>query len=147
MLIRWYCFGIVTVQIGQIGPWPLTIRMLPTRSDGRTKGAQFSHVLLSPALLEPISDATVASFDPAERRYLTAEPGELILLHNLLLHRSHGNTEGAPRRAISVAFIDARSRVAVETGSTCSRAVGPDGEDLPGAGNFPRVFGRGPARL
>ena len=92
-------------------------------------------------------DATVASFDRAERRYLTAEPGELILLHNLLLHRSHGNTEGAPRRAISVAFIDARSRVAVETGSTCSRAVGLDGEDLPGAGNFPRVFGRGPARL
>ena len=64
-------------------------------------------------------EATVASFDTAERQHLTAEPGEVILLHNLLLHRSPRNEDGGePRRAISVAFIDAASRFAVETGSS-----------------------------
>ena len=38
------------------------------------------------------------------------QPGECVLLHNLLLHRSGVNRTGAPRRAISVAYIDARSQ-------------------------------------
>ena len=38
-------------------------------------------------------EATVASFDERERLHLPAEPGELILLHNLLLHRSAANSQ------------------------------------------------------
>jgi ectoine hydroxylase-related dioxygenase (phytanoyl-CoA dioxygenase family) len=85
-------------------------------------------------------DATVASFDQHERQHLTAEPGELILLHNLLLHRSFANSQDKPRRAISLAFIEAESQFAVRTGSVCSRAVDAEGDDL-SPHRFPLMFG------
>jgi len=42
--------------------------------------------------------------------YLEAEPGEAILLHNFLLHRSGVNGTGGPRRAFSSAYMDAETR-------------------------------------
>ncbi|MBM3265827.1 MAG: phytanoyl-CoA dioxygenase family protein [candidate division Zixibacteria bacterium] len=57
--------------------------------------------------------------------HLEAETGEAVLLHNWLLHRSGVNPTGAPRRAFSVAYMDADTRNA-KTGET-----------------FPMVFGKG----
>ena len=57
--------------------------------------------------------------------YLEAEAGEAILLNNLLLHRSARNPTGNPRRAFSIAYMDADTR-AVKTGET-----------------FPVIFGEG----
>jgi phytanoyl-CoA hydroxylase len=42
--------------------------------------------------------------------YLEAKPGEAILLHNFLLHRSGVNETGGPRRAFSSAYMDAATR-------------------------------------
>ena len=55
-------------------------------------------------------EATTVQFPPEATIDLEVEPGECVLLHNLLLHRSGVNRTGAPRRAISVAYIDARSQ-------------------------------------
>ena len=41
---------------------------------------------------------------------LETEAGEAILLHNFLLHRSGINPTGLPRRAFSVAYMDATTR-------------------------------------
>ena len=41
---------------------------------------------------------------------LEAEAGEAILLHNWLMHRSGINHTGSPRRALSVAYMDATTR-------------------------------------
>jgi len=56
---------------------------------------------------------------------LETEAGEVILLHNFLLHRSALNATGAPRRALSVTYMDAATR-SLKTGRT-----------------FPVVFGEG----
>jgi ectoine hydroxylase-related dioxygenase (phytanoyl-CoA dioxygenase family) len=58
-------------------------------------------------------------------RFLEATAGEVILLHNLLLHRSGINTVDEPRRAFSVCYMDAATR------STT------DGH------RFPKIFGEG----
>jgi hypothetical protein len=42
--------------------------------------------------------------------YLELEPGEVVLLHNWLLHRSDVNRTDTPRRGFSVCYIDARTR-------------------------------------
>lgn len=57
--------------------------------------------------------------------HLEAGEGEAILLNNLLLHRSARNPTGNPRRAFSIAYMDAATR-AVKTGET-----------------FPVIFGEG----
>lgn len=57
--------------------------------------------------------------------YLELEPGNVVLLHNWLIHRSDINRTQSPRRAFSVCYIDARSKSFEE-----SRP-------------FPVVFGRG----
>lgn len=57
--------------------------------------------------------------------FLEAEPGESILLHNYVLHRSGINPSGQSRRAFSVVYMDAATR-RVEDGST-----------------FPVIFGEG----
>jgi len=57
---------------------------------------------------------------------LILEPGELVLLHNLVLHASDINTSGQPRRAFSACLMDAAIR--------CIDA------DHPG---YPRWFGAG----
>jgi hypothetical protein len=41
---------------------------------------------------------------------LVMEPGELVLLHNLVLHASGSNTSGQPRRAFSACLMDATIR-------------------------------------
>jgi hypothetical protein len=57
--------------------------------------------------------------------YLEVEPGESVLLHNYLLHRSGVNSTPIPRRAISVVYMDAETR-STRDGTT-----------------FPVVFGEG----
>ena len=42
-------------------------------------------------------------------KYLELEAGEALLLHNWLLHRSDVNRTGAPRRALSVCYMDGRT--------------------------------------
>ena len=57
--------------------------------------------------------------------HMEAEAGEAILLNNLLLHRSARNPTGKPRRAISIAYMDAATR-AVKTGETFPVIFGED---------------------
>jgi phytanoyl-CoA hydroxylase len=48
---------------------------------------------------------------PEERTVaLPARAGEVLLIHNHLWHRSGRNTTGRPRRAFTVAYMDARTR-------------------------------------
>ncbi len=55
--------------------------------------------------------------------YLEAEPGEAILLHNFLLHRSGVNKTSQPRRAFSIAYMDAATQ-SVQSGETFSVIFG-----------------------
>jgi hypothetical protein len=65
-----------------------------------------------------LSEADQETYAREDRcMYLEAEAGEAILLHNWLLHRSGVNRTGGPRRAFSVAFMDAATRNA-KTGAT-----------------------------
>ena len=57
--------------------------------------------------------------------HLEAEPGEAILLNNLLLHRSGVNPTGQSRRAFSIAYMDGATR-SVHTGDS-----------------YPMIFGAG----
>ena len=52
---------------------------------------------------------------PGSEVDLEAEPGEVILLNNLMLHRSGVNPTGQSRRAFSVAYMDGAAR-SVRTG-------------------------------
>ena len=56
---------------------------------------------------------------------LEVEAGEAVLIHNWLLHRSGINRSGSPRRAFSIAYMDAATRT------------------LDGSGSFPVIFGEG----
>ena len=58
-----------------------------------------------------ITDEQEREFCPEDRIVdLTMEPGEVVILHNWLLHRSGLNRVDIPRRAFSVCYIDARTR-------------------------------------
>ena len=46
---------------------------------------------------------------PGREVALELEPGEIVLLHNWLIHRSGVNQSTTPRRAFSVCYIDART--------------------------------------
>ena len=48
---------------------------------------------------------------PDEVKYLEAEAGEVILLHNLLLHRSGINRSSTPRRAFAIAYMEGATRM------------------------------------
>jgi hypothetical protein len=61
--------------------------------------------------------------------FLTAKAGEVILLHNWLLHRSGVNSTNQPRRAFSVCYMEG----ATQSTRNANRA-------------FPRVFGEGAMR-
>ena len=54
-----------------------------------------------------------------------AEAGEAILIHNWLLHRSGVNSTDRPRRAFSVAYMDAAT-TDVKTGETFPNIFGKD---------------------
>lgn len=89
-----------------------------------------------------VNEATLAQFSADAIVDLECEAGEVILLHNLTLHRSGVNTTTSPRRAISVAYIDARSRYleADEHTSSDTAAPRPHGASAMVAGRFPVVF-------
>ena len=61
----------------------------------------------------------------SEIAHLTAEAGESILIHNWLLHRSGINNTTGPRRALSIAYMDADT-VTVEKGESFPVIFGPD---------------------
>ena len=72
------------------------------------------------------SEADQARYAREEDRiHMEAEAGEAILLNNLLLHRSARNPTGKPRRAISIAYMDAATH-AVKTGETFPVIFGED---------------------
>ncbi|HLK41335.1 MAG TPA: phytanoyl-CoA dioxygenase family protein, partial [Polyangiaceae bacterium] len=74
-----------------------------------------------------IPEPVLVSARPEERALpLPARAGEVILIHNHLWHRSGRNRTGRPRRAFTVAYLDARTR--------CVRKRRPPR-------TFPRVFG------
>jgi phytanoyl-CoA hydroxylase len=57
-----------------------------------------------------ISPAHAQLYCPDEAiEYLELKPGEALLLHNWLLHRSDVNRTDTPRRALSVCYIDGRT--------------------------------------
>jgi phytanoyl-CoA hydroxylase len=55
-------------------------------------------------------DLTLAAKADERSSTLPAQAGESILVHNYLWHRSGCNTTGVPRRAFTVAYIDAATR-------------------------------------
>jgi phytanoyl-CoA hydroxylase len=64
-----------------------------------------------------LTEAQAAMHAPAEDVvYLTAEPGDLVVLHNLLLHASDVNRTAAPRRALSVCYMDGNTRNIEDSG-------------------------------
>jgi len=56
-------------------------------------------------------EKTADYVDPNRVKYLEAKAGEVILLHNLLLHRSGTNSSAMPRRAFSIAFMEGATRM------------------------------------
>jgi hypothetical protein len=74
-----------------------------------------------------VTEEQAAEHAPEEKAiYLELDAGEVVLLHNWLLHRSDVNRTEIPRRAFSVSYMDGRTR------ST-------------GGGTFPIIFpGRSP---
>lgn len=94
-----------------------------------------------------VDEGTLSQFSPNAIVDLECEAGEVILLHNLTLHRSGVNTTTKPRRAISVAYVDARSRY-LQGGSIGGEIRGakdaakprPHGASAMVAGQFPVVF-------
>ncbi|WP_321475233.1 polysaccharide pyruvyl transferase family protein [uncultured Paludibaculum sp.] len=57
-----------------------------------------------------LSPEHVEQYCPEDRiEYLELEPGEGLLLHNWLLHRSEVNRTGTPRRALSACYMDGRT--------------------------------------
>jgi polysaccharide pyruvyl transferase WcaK-like protein len=57
-----------------------------------------------------ISPAHAQMYCPDDAiEYLELEAGEAVLLHNWLLHRSDVNHTGAPRRALTVCYMDGRT--------------------------------------
>lgn len=60
-----------------------------------------------------ITEEQAAQYAPEDQAIpLELEPGEVLLLHNWLLHRSGVNATDIPRRAFSVCYMDARTRAA-----------------------------------
>jgi len=58
-----------------------------------------------------VTEAQAAQHAPEEKAvYLELEAGEVVLLHNWLLHRSDVNRTEIPRRAFSVCYMDGRTR-------------------------------------
>jgi hypothetical protein len=58
-----------------------------------------------------VTQEQAAEHAPEEKAvYLEAEAGEVLLLHNWLLHRSDVNRTEIPRRAFSVCYMDGRTR-------------------------------------
>ncbi len=58
-----------------------------------------------------ISKEHEEKYCPANKTvFLELKPGEVALMHNLLLHRSDVNNTDIPRRAFSVCYMDARTR-------------------------------------
>ncbi len=69
-----------------------------------------------------VTEEQAAEHAPEEKAaHLELAAGEVVLLHNWLLHRSDVNRTDIPRRAFSVSFMDARTRDQ-------------------GGGTFPRIF-------
>jgi hypothetical protein len=65
--------------------------------------------------------------------YLELQPGEAVLLHNWLLHRSDVNRTATPRRAFSVCYIDARTR-SLQGNQTFSTIFGKNARVAPTLG-------------
>lgn len=58
-----------------------------------------------------VTEEQAAQYAPDDQVvYLELEPGEVVLLHNWLLHRSNTNATDIPRRAFSVCYMDDRTQ-------------------------------------
>lgn len=73
-----------------------------------------------------LTEAQAAGLDPNTAVRLELEPGEVVLLHNWLLHASDRNRSAQSRRAFSVCYMDASTRYT-------------NGEPT----DFPVIFGEG----
>ena len=72
------------------------------------------------------------------------QAGEVILLHNLTLHRSGVNRTSNPRRAISVAYVDASSGYLEGDAAVGSGSAGPRGDGARAHGASAMVDGQFP---
>jgi phytanoyl-CoA hydroxylase len=71
-----------------------------------------SHKFKIPAHGDLLNPEECAIHAPDEKRlYLEMEPGEVALLHNWTLHHSAVNNTDEPRRAFSVCYVEAATRV------------------------------------
>ena len=70
-----------------------------------------SHKSILPEKGDQLSEEERALHAPDEKRlYLEMQAGEVVLLHNWVLHRSETNKTNGPRRAFSVCYIEAATR-------------------------------------
>ena len=86
-----------------------------TRDNGCLEVIEGSHVrgVVNPSHPSSfVSDSQSATLDAERSRFIETQAGEVLLLHNWLLHRSSVNDTNAPRRAFSVCYMEA---------ATCSR--------------------------
>jgi hypothetical protein len=99
-----------------------------TRANGCVQVIPGSHAL---GLINPnhpsgfLTDEQITHYCPeGEIVYLELQPGEVMVLHNWLLHRSDANRTDTARRAFSVCYMEARTRAANgETFATVFDAV------------------------
>lgn len=99
-----------------------------TRENGCVQVVPRSHQF---GLINPTHDAgflskaqAAAICTPDRIVFVELQPGEVVLLHNHLLHASDVNRSSQSRRAFSVCYMDAATRENGEP-NTCSRAFGP----------------------
>ncbi|MCC6483485.1 MAG: phytanoyl-CoA dioxygenase family protein [Armatimonadetes bacterium] len=83
-----------------------------TRANGCVQVVSGTHRLgLLSKLGHTITQEQERQYCPPDKiAYLELEPGEAVLLHNMVLHRSDVNHTDTPRRAFSVCYLDARTR-------------------------------------
>lgn len=108
-----------------------------TRENGAVQAVRGSHarglLSLRGHTLSPEAIAEVVDAHPGDVVDLELAPGEAVLCHNFLVHRSSTNTTNTARRGFSVNYIDARTRVS----NPKPALAGPLG--TPG-GAFPLIF-------
>jgi hypothetical protein len=108
-----------------------------TRANGAVQAVVGSHKrgLLSRRghTLSAAHIAELVDAHPEQVADLELQPGEAVLCHNFLVHRSGINTTPEARRGFSVNYIDGRTRV-LDPKPAQSGVLGTPG------GSFPRVF-------
>jgi phytanoyl-CoA hydroxylase len=111
-LLPWHQDGGDNWGLDRDPPLTLWLALDPaTRENGCVEIVPGSHRLgLLSAFGHTISAEHAERYCSANTRYVELLPGECVLLHNFLIHRSGRNGTSQPRRAFSVCLMDAATR-------------------------------------